>query len=107
MNPLDYGYWFETVRNLIIISSASVALAALATRWIRSASWQRTIWQIAFLSIALLSISDITGLTKGMALWFGGKKPVAPQFIVKTMIPTSKPTLAIEQDFSTATEPLP
>ncbi|MDB6024274.1 MAG: Regulatory sensor-transducer, BlaR1/MecR1 family [Verrucomicrobiales bacterium] len=105
MNFLDHAYWFGVIWNLLVITAATIGLAFLAARWTRSAYWQRTIWQIAFVSIGILGASEVTGLTKGLALWFGGKKPVAQRFSVRTFEPTTPALELVEEDSPAVVEP--
>jgi hypothetical protein len=59
--------WLPSALALAAGSTVLVALAALASRRVRAASWQRTVWQAVTLGLALLVVGEGTGV----AAWLG------------------------------------
>ena len=59
---LGYGLWFEPVLVLAVGTAVIVGLAALAGRWVGSAVWQRTLWQVAALGLVALVLFELTGI---------------------------------------------
>jgi len=59
---LGYGPWLEPVLVLTAGTAVIVGLAALAGRWVGSAVWQRTLWQVAALGLVALLVVELTGI---------------------------------------------
>ena len=62
--------WLELLLVLTVGTTVMVGLAALAERLVRSAIWQRTIWQISTLGVLGLMLIELTGTGPGLVgLW--------------------------------------
>jgi beta-lactamase regulating signal transducer with metallopeptidase domain len=64
---LDWNLWRPFFTTLAVGTVLVVAIAMLLQRWTRSMAWRRTIWQVAFLGLGLLAITEISGA--GRAAW--------------------------------------
>jgi len=64
---LDWNLWWPFFVTLAVGATLIVAGTLLMQRWIRPMTWLRTIWQVTFLSLGLLAISEISGA--GRAIW--------------------------------------
>ena len=58
----EYGVWLQLALVLAVGTAVVVGLAALAGRWVRSAVWRRTIWQVATLGLLALLAVELTGM---------------------------------------------
>jgi beta-lactamase regulating signal transducer with metallopeptidase domain len=62
--------WLELLLVLTVGTTVIVALAALANRLVRSAIWQRTIWQVTTLGVLTLMLVEVTGAGPALiGLW--------------------------------------
>jgi len=67
--------WLELVLVLAVGTAVIVGLAALAERFVRSAIWQRTIWQITTLGLLTLMLVELTGTAPALVrLWHARTK---------------------------------
>lgn len=64
---LDWNLWRPFFTTLAVGTTIIFVAALLMQRWTRSMAWRRTIWQVAFLSLGLLAITEISGA--GRAAW--------------------------------------
>src|SRR5262245_51717256 len=74
---LDWNLWRPFFATLAVGTMLIVAAALVMPRWIRSMAWRRTIWQVAFLSLGLLAILEISGA--GRAMWSWMQHPTQPE----------------------------
>lgn len=61
--------WFELFVSLVSGAAVIVGLAAIITRRLPIAVWQRTVWQVSTLGLALLLIAELTGVAGGVMSW--------------------------------------
>jgi beta-lactamase regulating signal transducer with metallopeptidase domain len=59
---LELGIWCELLAVLCISTSVAVALAAFISRRMRSAVWERAVWQACTLTLLALVALELTGL---------------------------------------------
>jgi beta-lactamase regulating signal transducer with metallopeptidase domain len=65
--------WLELVLVLAAGTVVIVGLAALADRLVRSAVWQRTLWQVTTLGLLVLMLVELTGTAPALVrLWRAG-----------------------------------
>src|SRR6185369_4070487 len=65
--------WLQLLGLLAVETALVVGAAALISRSVASAAWRRTIWQVCFLSLLALTLSELTGTARGMANWLAVK----------------------------------
>jgi Zn-dependent protease with chaperone function len=58
----EFGPWWELVAVLGLGSTVAIALAALLSRCVRSAIWERAVWQACTMAILALIALELTGL---------------------------------------------
>jgi len=56
-----YGLWLEPIVVLAVGTAVIVGLAAIVARWVRSAAWERTIWQASTVGLLALLVVELTG----------------------------------------------
>jgi beta-lactamase regulating signal transducer with metallopeptidase domain len=61
-----YGLWLEPLVALAVGTVVIVGLAALAGRFLRTAVWQRTIWQAATVGLLALVVVELTGTASAL-----------------------------------------
>ena len=59
--PVGYGFWLVPIIVLAVGTAVIFGLAAIAARWVRSAVWQRTIWQATTVGLLALLVVELTG----------------------------------------------
>src|SRR5262249_53762864 len=69
-----FAVWLDLVLGLGLGSAAVVVLAALLSRKVSSAGWQRTIWQVCALGLALVLLGEGTGVSREIDGWIRGRK---------------------------------
>ena len=66
--------WLQMLGVLALEVALAVAIATAAARWVKSfctarwshsSIWERTIWQVAWMVLAVLTVAEITGLGRG------------------------------------------
>lgn len=58
---LDWNLWRPSFATIALNATAVFLAILLAQRWVQSMSWRRTLWQIAFLSVGLLTLAELSG----------------------------------------------
>lgn len=67
MTVLDQAFWLALLRALTIETSG-VVLAAIIANWaIQSAFWRRALWQATMVCLLLLTVSELSGFSRGLA----------------------------------------
>jgi beta-lactamase regulating signal transducer with metallopeptidase domain len=74
----ELAVWFELLAVLGVGTSAAVALAAFVSRRMRSAVWERAVWQACTLTLLALVALELTGLGAAavqlcVASWSGNR----------------------------------
>ncbi len=79
-------FWWRLLMLLAIEAALVAAVAAVLTRWIKSAVWRRTIWQAGALGLLVLAACESTGLSRGFAAWATAKPEArsSRRFVVQT-----------------------
>ncbi len=96
---LENQPWLELILVLGVGTAVIVGLAALAERLVRSAIWQRTIWQITILGVLTLMLVELTGTAPALVrLW-------RAQIRTATAQPTAALPAAEEQPPPAVVEP--
>ncbi len=86
MNPtLELDFWWRLLGILALEISLVIALAFLAQSLTPSVFWRRSIWQSCFVCVLLLVGSEITGVGRGVAVWFAGKPAMERKIFVRTV----------------------
>jgi len=67
--PLDFGVWRELLLVLTVGATAIVGAAAAAAACLRTAAWQRTIWQAAVIGLLTLVAVEVSGMGRGLVRW--------------------------------------
>jgi beta-lactamase regulating signal transducer with metallopeptidase domain len=65
--------WLQLVGLLAVEMALVVGVAALISRFVASAVWRRTIWQVCFLSLLALTLSELTGTARSLVSWLAAK----------------------------------
>jgi beta-lactamase regulating signal transducer with metallopeptidase domain len=73
----DWNLWRPFFTTLAVGTTLIFIVALLMQRWTRSMPWRRTIWQVAFLGLGLLAITEISGASR--AAWSWLPNPSAPK----------------------------
>ena len=68
--PLEYAPWTAMFLVLTVGVASVVGLTALAGRFVRSAAWQRTVWQVCTLALLALVLVEWTGTGRGLVYSF-------------------------------------
>ena len=71
--PLAIDARWEPLLVLAVGTTLIVGLGTLAGRFVRSAVWQRTLWQVAALGLLVLAGMEITGLGSALVRLSGEK----------------------------------
>jgi len=84
--------WLELLLVLSVGTAVMVGLAALADRLVRSAIWQRTIWQVTTLGVLALVLVELTGTGPALVgLWRARTEAEATQSGAAPLEPIPKP----------------
>src|SRR6266516_412595 len=66
-DAVAWHVWRPFFATLAVGTALIFVAALMMQRWTRSMAWQRTIWQVVFLSLGLLAILELSGV--GSAVW--------------------------------------
>jgi beta-lactamase regulating signal transducer with metallopeptidase domain len=66
---LDWDLWRPSFAIITLGATAVFLAVLLVQRWVRSMTWRRTIWQIAFLSVGLLTLAELSGTGRLASNW--------------------------------------
>lgn len=83
---LDWNLWRSSFATIALGATTVFLVVLLAQRWVRSMAWRRTIWQIAFLSVGLLTLAELSGTGRLALNWM--QKPAAVPDSTATLIET-------------------
>jgi hypothetical protein len=72
MNP-TFHFWAHLIGVLTLETVIMVGVAASQERWLKSAAAQRTLWQIVFVSLGLITVAEWSGLGRTLASWTVGQ----------------------------------
>ena len=75
---LDWNLWQPFFSTLAVGTVLVVAIALLLQRWTLSMAWRRTIWQVAFLGLGLLAITEISGASRAAWSWLPRRSAPEP-----------------------------
>lgn len=67
---LDWNLWRPSCATIALNATAVFLAILLAQRWVQSMTWRRTLWQIAFLSVGLLTLAELSGTGRIAMSWF-------------------------------------
>lgn len=81
---LDWNLWRSSFATIALGATTVFLVVLLAQRWVRSMAWRRTIWQIAFLSVGLLTLAELSGTGRLALNWM--QKPAAVPDSTATLI---------------------
>jgi len=90
----EYGLWLESVVVLAAGTAVIVGLAALVSRWVGSAVWRRTIWQVATLGLLGLVLVECTGTAAGLVRLCSVHAPPSETEAATPSAPVDEPTEA-------------
>src|SRR5881394_3331874 len=63
-----------TLLGLLAVEMALVVgAAALISRFVASAAWRRTVWQVCLLSLLALALAELTGTARSVVSWLSAK----------------------------------
>jgi beta-lactamase regulating signal transducer with metallopeptidase domain len=82
------AWWLDTLLVLLAGGAALVGPAALLGRWLRSGVGRRTLWQAATVALAVLLVTEGTGVGAGLSAWLR-ERPAAPETV--GAVPTAVP----------------
>ncbi len=71
---LDWNLWRPSFVTVALGATFVFLAALMVQRWVQSMTWRRTLWQIAFLSVGLLALVELSGTGRLALNWFW--KPV-------------------------------
>src|SRR5437773_7666296 len=74
---LTLTVWLQLLGLLAVEMALVVGVAALISRFVASAAWRRTVWQICVLSLLALTLSELTGTARSVVSWLAVK--VSPE----------------------------
>ena len=74
---LTLSVWLQLLGLLALEIALVVASAALISRFVASAAWRRTVWQVCVLSLLALTLSELTGTARSVVNWLAVK--VSPE----------------------------
>ena len=74
---LTLTVWLQLFGLLAVEMVLVVGAAALISRFVASAAWRRTVWQICVLSLLALTLFELTGTARSVASWLAVK--VSPE----------------------------
>src|SRR5216117_2044604 len=63
---LTLTVWLQLLGLLAVEMALVVGVAALISRFVASAAWRRTVWQICVLSLLALTLSELTGTARSV-----------------------------------------
>jgi beta-lactamase regulating signal transducer with metallopeptidase domain len=75
---LDWNLWRPFFTTLAVGTALIFVVALPLQRWTRSMAWRRTIWQVAFLGLGLLAITEISGAGRAAWSWLPHRSPPKP-----------------------------
>src|SRR5438034_3274835 len=58
--------WLQLLGLLAVEMALVVGAAALISRFVGSAAWRRTVWQVCVLSLLTLTLSELTGTARSV-----------------------------------------
>lgn len=61
-------WWFQ-LAILLVALTAVVFSAAILNRWLKSAAWQRTVWQACLATLALMALVELIGVRHELPAW--------------------------------------
>jgi beta-lactamase regulating signal transducer with metallopeptidase domain len=100
---------WHVVGALALEIAVVVMVAACLQRWTKSALWQRTIWQVCILGLAMLVAFELTGVAGRITPRVEGAMQMKPGFSQSAVTPLveqkSLPTMAGEPTFVVAERP--
>ena len=65
--------WLQLLGLLAVETALVVGAAVLISHFVVSAAWRRTLWQVCFLSLLALTLSELTGTARGVVNWLAVK----------------------------------
>ena len=63
---LTLTVWLQLFGLLVMEVALVVGAAALISRIVVSAAWRRTVWQVCFLGLLMLTLSELTGAARSV-----------------------------------------
>jgi len=61
--------WLQLLGLLAVEVALVVGVAALISRFVASPAWRRTVWQVCFLGLLALTLSELTGTARNVVSW--------------------------------------
>jgi len=61
--------WLQLLGLLAVEVALVVGAAALSSHCVASAAWRRTVWQVCFLALLALTLSELTGTARSAVSW--------------------------------------
>lgn len=74
MNPLDLSFWSRLLGSLALESAVVVGLVLVLERFVKNVFWRRTAWHLAIVMLLALTVSELSGLGRGVAVWLLGAR---------------------------------
>src|SRR5262245_5498383 len=69
----NLSVWLQVLGLLAVEVALVIGATALISRFVASATWRRTLWQVCFLSLLALTLSELTGTARGVVNWLAVK----------------------------------
>lgn len=83
---LDWSLWKPSFVTVALGATLIFLGALVVQRWVKSMTWRRTLWQIAFLSVGLLALAQFSGTDRLAMNWM--QKPAPVQDNITTLVET-------------------
>lgn len=103
MNPTPtLDYWARLLGGLALEAALVIALAGLLTCLTRAEFWRRMIWRGAFLGILVVTIVELTGLSR-----IGFRRPPPPPSRATAPVASTPATPPVREAFAPSAVPRP
>ncbi len=79
-DALDWSLWRPSFVTIAIGATFIFVTAFIIQKWVTAMTWRRTLWQIAFLSIGLLALGELSGTGRMAMNWTRTTSPAPDKF---------------------------
>jgi len=83
---LEWNVWRPFFATLAVGTTLIFVVALMMQRWTRSMAWRRTMWQVAFLSLGLLGITELSGVGCVVWSWLKSQPETDGQRVLQTKV---------------------
>jgi Zn-dependent protease with chaperone function len=82
---LTLSTWLQLLGLLAVEMALVVGAAALISRIVASTAWRRTVWQVCFLGLLALTLSELTGTARSVTGWLAVKVSSTKRLAAKSI----------------------